>query len=141
MLQDFLAREGHAIATAENGDIAIQTVQERFFDLILLDYKMPGKTGLDVLKEIKQINPEIDVIMMTAYGTIETAVDAMKSGAIDYITKPIELDDLLIHIDRISGRRTLLRENEILRRQLRDRGVTTDQIVYHSPRMEELVNM
>ena len=141
MLRDFLAGEGHTVLTAADGEEALRKVQEGHFDLLLLDYKMPGKTGLDVLKEVKQINPEIDMIMMTAYGTIETAVDAMKSGAVDYITKPIELDDLLIHIDRISGHRTLIRENEILRRQLKDQGVTTDQIVYQSPKIEALVNM
>lgn len=141
MLSDFLAREGHVVFTAENGDQALRYVQEEHFDLLLCDYKMPGKTGLEVLKEVKQINPEIDVIMMTAYGTIETAVEAMKSGAVDYITKPIELDDLILHIDRIAQHRTLIRENEILRDQLRDRGVTTDQIIYKSPKMEALVNM
>lgn len=141
MLRDFLAREGHTVLTAEDGNQAIQSVQDGHFDLLLCDFKMPGKTGLEVLKEVKQINPEIDVIMMTAYGTIETAVDAMKSGAVDYITKPIELDDLLLHIDRIAEHRTLIRENEILRSQLKDRGVTTDQIIYQSPKMETLVNM
>ena len=115
MLNDFLAREGHIVATAENGDEAIRSVQDGLHDLLLLDYKMPGKNGLEVLQEVKQINPEIDVIMMTAYGTIEIAVEAMKAGAIDYITKPIELDDLLIHIERISARRRLIRENEMLR--------------------------
>jgi DNA-binding NtrC family response regulator len=141
MLRDFLAGEGHTVQTAVDGEEALRKVQDGHFDLLLLDYKMPGKTGLEVLKEVKQINPEIDMIMMTAYGTIETAVDAMKSGAVDYITKPIELDDLLIHIDRISSHRTLIRENEMLRRQLKDQGVTTDQIVYQSPKIEALVNM
>ncbi len=141
MLKDFLAKEGHQVALAENGAEAIQRVQDNQYDLLLLDYKMPGKNGLEVLKDVKQINPEIDVIMMTAYGTIETAVDAMKSGAVDYITKPIELDDLLIHIERISQHRTLVRENEILRRHIKDRGVSTDRIIYQSQKMEELVNM
>ena len=141
VLQDFLAVEGHTVETADNGEKAVQEVQGGHFDLVLLDFKMPGKNGLEVLKEVKQINPEIDVIMMTAYGTIETAVDAMKSGAVDYITKPIELDDLLLHIDRISEHRTLLRENEILREHLREQGVTTDRIIYQSPKMEALVNL
>ena len=74
-----------------------------------MDYKMPGMNGSQVLEEVKKINPEIDVIMMTAYGTIETAVEAMKAGAIDYVTKPIDLDELVLHVDRISERRILIR--------------------------------
>lgn len=141
MLRDFLAGEGHFVEGAEDGDKGLQRIMEGHFDLVLLDFKMPGKNGLEVLKEIKQINPEIDVIMMTAYGTIETAVGAMKAGAVDYITKPIELEDLLLHIGRISERRTLLRENEILRQELREKGVTTDRIIYGSRKMEALMNM
>jgi DNA-binding NtrC family response regulator len=141
MLRDFLAREGHAVAEAENGDTAIQSVLRGHFDMILLDYKMPGMDGMQVLKEVKKINPEIDVIIITAYGTIETAVEAMKAGAIDYITKPVEFDELLIHVDRVSERRTLIRENEILRQELNEKGVTMDKIIYHGPKMNVLINM
>ncbi|MBN1829017.1 MAG: sigma-54-dependent Fis family transcriptional regulator [Deltaproteobacteria bacterium] len=141
MLRDFLSNEGHDIAEAENGEQAITQVKKGHFDLLLVDFKMPGMSGLEVLEEVKKINPEIDVVMMTAYGTIETAVDAMKGGAVDYITKPIDLDELLMLINRISERRTLIKENEILRAELSERGVTTEQIIYANPAMQQLLNM
>ena len=141
MLRDFLRGEGYDVSEAENGQKALEKVRKDYFDLLLLDYKMPEMNGLEVLKQVKGINPEIDVIMMTAYGTVEMAVNAMKSGAADYITKPIELDELLILIDRVSERRTLLRENEILLEELRGKGVTTDQIIYKSQVMEEVINL
>ena len=141
MLGDFLTKEGHLVTEAETGDQAVREVLEGHFDLVLLDYKMPGMNGLKVLKKIKEINPEIDIVMMTAYGTIETAVEAMKQGAVDYITKPIDLDELLILIDRISERRILIRENEILRRKLWKKGMTDTQIVHQNPKMEALINM
>jgi DNA-binding NtrC family response regulator len=110
-------------------------------DLLLIDYKMPGMDGMELLRRVKQINPEIDVIMMTAYGTVEAAVQAMKAGAADYITKPIELDELLILIDRISERRTLRRENEILRDELGRKGVTARDIIFRSAAMNEVINL
>jgi len=141
MLRDFLRKEGHAVGEAESGDRAIQRVREGHYDLILLDYKMPGMDGMQVLESVKGINPEIDIVIITAYGTIETAVDAMKAGALDYITKPVEFEELMLLVDRVSERRTLLRENEILRRELRDKGVTTDRIIYRSGKMGALINM
>ena len=141
MLRDFLLKEGHLVTDAENGEKGIMMVQSGHFDLILLDYKMPGMNGMEVLRQIKAINPEIDVVIITAYSTIETAVGAMKAGAIDYITKPIEFDELLFLVDRVAERRTLIRENDIMRQQLKETGVTTDKIIYRGASMRELINM
>jgi DNA-binding NtrC family response regulator len=141
ILRDFLRDEGYDVVEAENGDKAIEAVKNGYFDLVLLDYKMPEKDGMTVLEEVKDINTEIDVIMMTAYGSVDTAVRAMKAGAADYIIKPIELDELRILIGRIAERRTLRKENEILREELRGKGVTTDQIIFKSAAMSEVVNL
>ncbi|MEN6431920.1 MAG: sigma-54 dependent transcriptional regulator [Smithella sp.] len=141
MLRDFLRSEGHTVMEAEEGEKALKTVRGGHFDLILLDYKMPGMDGLQVLKEVKHINPEIDVIIITAYGTIETAVEALKAGAIDYITKPVELDELIILVNRIAERRQLIQENKLLKEDLSKRGVNADKIIYKSQRMAELINL
>jgi DNA-binding NtrC family response regulator len=105
MLRDFLRSEGYTVAEAENVEVAIKSVLHGHFDLILLDYKMPGMEGLQALKEIKRINPKIDVIVITANGTIEAAVEAIKEGAFDYKTKPVELDELLLLLERVTERR------------------------------------
>ncbi len=141
MLKNFLEREGHKVAEAEDGEQALEKIQKHHYDLLLLDYKMPGMDGMQVLQEVQKINCEIDVVIITAYGTIESAVEAMKAGAIDYITKPIEFDELLFLMGRVAERRTLLRENEVLRGELKQRGVKLDNIIYRSRKMEELVNL
>ena len=111
ILKGFLIREGYRVGEAENGLKALLYVRDMHFDIILLDYKMPGLDGLKVLQEIKQINPEIDVVIISAYGTIERAVEAIEAGAFYYITKPIELDKLLILLDRLSKRHPLICPN------------------------------
>ncbi|MCK9230794.1 MAG: sigma-54 dependent transcriptional regulator [Syntrophales bacterium] len=141
LLRDFLAREGHMITEAGTGDEALNQVLDGQIDMVLLDFKMPGMNGLETLRKIKGINPSIDIIMMTAYGTVETAVQAMKEGALDYITKPVELDELLLLIDRTAERRTLIRENEILRQKLWKKDMDGGRIIYRSPSMESLINM
>ncbi len=141
MLKDFFSKEGHMVAGAEDGNTAIEQVQGGHFDLLLLDFKMPGMNGIEVLKKIKDINPEISVVMMTAYGTIETAVDAMKLGAVDYISKPIDLDDLSLLVGRIAERQTLIRENEILHKKLWKKETESGQIIYKDSGMEAIINM
>ena len=141
MLSGFLKTEGHFVGEAPNGEKAIQSVREGHYDLVLLDYKMPKMDGMEVLRSVKQINPEIDVVIITAFGKIETAVDAMKAGALDYITKPVEFEELLILVERVSERRTLIRENEILREHLGQKGISTDKIVFCNAKMGALINM
>lgn len=141
MLRDFLTKEGHRVAEAQNGEEAIHLVGNMALDLAFVDFKMPGQNGLEVLKELKGRNPELDVIMVTAYGTIETAVEAMKAGAMDYIAKPIDLEELLLLVERAAQRRTLVRENEMLRQHLQEQGVTQDQIIFNSIKMRELINL
>ncbi len=141
MLRDFLKDEGYPVSEAENGESALKQVRENYFDLLLTDYKMPRMDGMALLKAAKQLNPDLDVVMMTAFGTIETAVEAMKAGASDYIAKPIDLDELRLLIDRISGRRTIIQENKILRKELRGKEVTPEQIIFRSVAMEEVINL
>jgi len=140
MLEGFLLRQGFSITSADGGKKALDMVRREHFDLVLLDYKMPGMDGIQTLREMKKINPELAVVMMTAYGTVETAVQAMKGGAADYLTKPVDLDELLVLIEKVSERIVLQRENRELKERLRER-YRFDQIVYASGKMEEVMNL
>jgi two-component system NtrC family response regulator len=140
MLEGFLLRQGFSSTSADGGQKALDMVRRAHFDLVLLDYKMPGMDGIQTLREMRKINPELAVVMMTAYGTVETAVQAMKEGAADYLTKPVDLDELLVLIEKVSERIVLQRENRELKERLRER-YRFEQIVYASGKMEEVMNL
>jgi two-component system NtrC family response regulator len=121
LLGGFLAKQGWSVELAAGGTEALAILHRTAVDLVLADYKMPDLSGIDLLKATKQLNPEIAVILITAYGSIASAVEAMKAGAYDYLAKPIELDELVHLIDRIAERQRLLAEVRELRTQLRER--------------------
>ncbi len=95
-----LEREGYQVAEADTGKAGLKHLAETGADLVLLDYKLPDLTGLDVLRELRQTDSDTVVIMVTAYGTVETAVDAMKHGAFDYLTKPCNMDELAMLVQK-----------------------------------------
>jgi two-component system NtrC family response regulator len=140
LLEGFLKKEGFSVEAVANGREALQKLEGNFFDLALIDYKMPTLDGLQTLREIRKLYPDFPIIMMTAYGTVETAVASMKEGALDYLTKPIDLDELLLMLQKVIERSTLLRENKELRAQLRER-YAFPHIVYGSPKMEEVMGL
>jgi two-component system response regulator PilR (NtrC family) len=125
-LRDFLAimlkKEGHDVVTAENGTHALKAIQAEIFDLVISDVKMPGIDGIGVLKTTKEISPETVVIMITAYATAETAVEAMKLGASDYIIKPFKVDELKLIINNSLEKRHLRKENILLKREIKSKA-------------------
>lgn len=140
LLEGFLKKEGFSVEATSNGMQAIEKIKSDFFDIAFLDYKMPELDGLQTLREIRKRFPDLPVVMMTAYGTVETAVSSMKEGAIDYLTKPIDLDELLLIIQKILERSHLIRENRDLRARLQER-YTFKNIIYVCPKMEEVMGM
>lgn len=138
-LGGFLRKRGHTVYTATSGETGYQTARGNYVDLVLTDFRMPGWDGLTVLKELKALNPDIDVVVLTAYGNVERAVEIMKSGAYDYITKPVDLDELENLINRVWEKRRLTSENRLLREELGKR-FGFDAIVWRSGVMEEVLN-
>ncbi|MEI6153032.1 MAG: sigma-54 dependent transcriptional regulator, partial [Deltaproteobacteria bacterium] len=140
LLEDLLGKEGFNAAGAGNGADALLVFKERPIDIVLLDFKLPDTDGLTLLKQFKGINPEAEIIMITAYGSIENAVDALKSGASEYLTKPIDLEDLLFRIKKIEEKRYLVQENKILKEVLQGR-LKTANFIYTSDKMNEVVSL
>ena len=140
ILSGHLKQKGFKVLEAASGNDALSIVNEKLIDIIITDFKMPDLTGLDLLKKVKTSNPEISIIMITAFGTIETAVEAMKEGAYDYLTKPIDLDELDLVIKKILERQQLLSENRMLKEQLVEK-YNLSGIVSNSKKMEGVLNV
>lgn len=137
LLARVLSKEGFELQEADNGDDAVAVAKEFQPDLVLCDIKMPGKDGIQVLEELKQFSDDVAVIMLTAYSTVESAVQAMKLGAVDYIKKPFDVDELKVIIRKNLGMVELKRENQVLRQEA---GLKygLDHIIGNSPEMKRI---
>jgi len=131
---------GYSVEAASNGLEAIQKIEVDVFDLVLTDVKMPGMDGFELLRIIKSTRPEAGVILITGYGSIETAVEAMKIGADDYITKPVNFRDLLLHISKAGKANQLLKENRLLRMEIRKK-FEFHNIIGKSQKMQEVFSL
>ncbi|MBU0991401.1 MAG: sigma-54 dependent transcriptional regulator [Proteobacteria bacterium] len=118
MIDTILRKDGYDIYQADDGDQAIDNVQKQFFDIILMDIRMKRMDGISALKAIKKLSPSIPVIIMTAFSSVNTAVDALKSGAYDYLTKPVDSDELSILIKKVLHLNQLEKENVYLKERL-----------------------
>jgi two-component system response regulator PilR (NtrC family) len=138
MLEIFLKREGYAVHGSSNAADALAAVAgEDSFDLIITDINMPGLSGLDLLREVKSGDPDIPVIMITAYGSPDSAVEAMKLGAADYITKPFRIEEIKNRISAVIERRELAEESVQLHRLLKEQ-FSFESIVGRSPGMKRM---
>ena len=137
MIEAVLSAEGYEIVQADNGQAAIDAVAEKFYDLVITDIRMPGLGGIEALKKIKAISPGIPIIIMTAYASVGTAVDALKSGASDYLTKPLDIEELKILVAKTLRIHQLEEENIYLKERLNDR-FDFSNIIGQSPAMNKL---
>jgi DNA-binding NtrC family response regulator len=140
MLRKALERAGYTVEEAPDGNTAIDKVRSRRYLLVLSDLKLPGKSGLDVLREARRVEPTLPVILVTAYGSVEEAVTAMKEGAFDFIQKPVDLDHLKLLLERAAQQQELLRENLLLREEYAAR-YGFPRIVGEHPAMKEASQM
>src|SRR3974390_2881763 len=118
VLEDELCAVGYSVVTASNPLDAAQELAKSSFDVVVTDIRMPGQDGLSFLREIKKQKPTQAAIVMTAYGSIETAVEAMKIGAFDYLQKPFSTEELILKLDKLLQYERLTSENEALRHEL-----------------------
>ena len=140
VLSAFLTKEGYAVGTAVDGQSGLEELQDGSWDMLITDLKLPDMSGLEILERVKATWPNLPVVMITAYGSISNAVQAMKLGAFNYLTKPVDPDELLLLVQKVFERSQLLEENQTMRRQLRDR-FSLGNMVGKSKPMQELFNL
>ncbi len=139
-LTNWLREENYVAMAAQDGASALEALEKDHWDVALLDYKMPGMDGLEVLRRIKEVAPRTVVIMMTAYASIGHSVQAMKEGAYDYIVKPLEMEELALMLRKIVEHQELVKENLLLRKQLSERR-GYENIVGRSAAMQKVFQL
>lgn len=139
-LAEALQRKNFDIQTAENGKKALHYIKDTVYDLVVTDMKMPDMTGIDVLKAVKEKNPDTIVIVITAYGSIENAVDAMRLGAFNYLIKPFSPDIIEAVIEKAKDHVALVQENQYLRQQVGRIGArNTHDVICESKVMKDIL--
>jgi two-component system response regulator HydG len=138
--QEIVESLGYDVATAGSGEQAYSILEKQNADIVLLDMKLPGASGIEVLRQVRRLRPDALVVVVTGYGTIQSAVEAMKNGAYDYVTKPFGAEELRLLLERVTGHLQLKAENRVLRERVKARFGFSN-IVGHSPEMEKLYRM
>ena len=140
VLEYNLAKEGYAVLTADSGERALALLEAERVDLLITDIKMPGMDGMDLLRRVRQASPETQVIVITAFGTIEMAVEAMKAGAFEYVTKPFNRDELSLAVRKALRLRSLEHDNARLRREV-EKKYGFENIVGDSPLLQQVFRL
>jgi len=141
ILETLLTREGYEVRLAASGQEGLDLARALPFDAALVDIMMPGLNGIEALEELKRIDEDLSVIIITAYGSIESAISAMKSGAFDYITKPFKNEEVLVVVSNALERRRLVHENRNLRQNIQERYHKFANIIGRSPRMRQVFDL
>ena len=138
-LEKLLSLEGYRVSLAGDGHEALEAARESAPDVVVTDLKMPGMDGVQLLGALRELDPDIPVIVVTAFGEVGTAVGAMRAGAFNFLTKPIDFDALAVSIERALETRALRAETATLRGQLRDReGTGFGRLIGVSPAMQDV---
>ncbi len=139
-LRECLEKEGYRVKTASDGESARKVLEEELFDLALVDYKLPDSTGLDLVPKIKECSPQVAIIMITAHSSLENAIDAMRVGVNDYITKPFEEENLLFRIGKVLESSRLQKQVE-RHKEENTKAFNFDRVIGESPGMQNVKNM
>ncbi len=143
-MRDFLAimlkKEGYQVFLAEDGKTATNSINKNVFDVVISDIRLPDTNGIELLKHCKKVSPETDFILITAYASTETAVEAVKMGAADYIFKPFDVDELRIRVQRCVTKKRLERENIYLKKSV-ERQLQFSNIIGQSPKMQNIFEL
>ncbi|KAA3659796.1 MAG: sigma-54-dependent Fis family transcriptional regulator, partial [Calditrichaeota bacterium] len=138
-IKAFLTRRHYKVLSANSGPDGLSIVREGNIDLVFTDFRMPEMNGLEVVQAVKEINPQLPVVVITAFSDTEDAVRVMKEGAFDYLPKPVNLDELEALVKKAKELNYLVSENKLLKEQLRDK-YKFDTIISQSGEMEEVLN-
>jgi DNA-binding NtrC family response regulator len=139
-LAAWLERDGHQVETAASGEEGLERLMKKRFDIMLVDIKMEGMSGLEVLRKVKDSDPDVAVVMITAFGSISTAIEAMKDGAQDYLLKPFDPNELGLLIEKIVSQQAQKRENLFLREDYKER-TRFESMIGQSPSMQKVFGM